>query len=81
MSKLVKVDLGELNTKILDLTYSVRGLDLIVQALDEKKKIPLDDLWALSILTDNVLRQFKDFKNSLDEMLDTLENYNAKEEK
>jgi len=79
MSKLVKVDLAELNTKIMDLSYSVRGLDLLVQALDDKSKVELDDLWALYILSNNILQQFKNFQNSLENMLDTLENYKAKE--
>ena len=77
--KLVKVDLAELNTKIMDLSYSVRGLDLLVQALDDKDKVKIEDLWALYMLTGNVLQQFKDFQTSLENMLDTLENHNAKE--
>ena len=78
MSKLVKVDLAELNTKIMDLSYSVRGLDLLVQALDTKSEVKLDDLWALYTLTGNVLDGFKNFQKSLEDMLDTLENHNAK---
>ena len=69
----VKLDLGEFNRKMLDLKLAVNGLDLLVQFLDEKEHLKVDDLWSLAVLVDIVIRDFQVFREDLGNALEKLE--------